>query len=631
MRRALAQLTLATIVAGAVLSGVATADARAGGSLVRIDQLGFMPGAPKVAELMTAHAVPRTRFVVQSARGHVVLRGRVGASGGGWNARFRFVYRLDLSALRRAGRYRVVVPSLHARSPLFRVAPAQALYAGAAANEVLFFRAQRDGAGAAGGPLGRQPSHLLDASATVYSQPSTAQLANGKFAATGAHADVSGGWFDAGDYLKFAETTSFADTLMLWTERAHPGVVPGLAAEARVGIDWLEHVYDPQTGTLVYQVGLGDGNGGSLLGDHDLWRLPQRDDSLHAPPGSPAYYVKNRPAFAAGGPSAPLSPNLAGRMAAAFGLCAQVYRASDPAYADRCLGYGEAVYAQAQTTGVKALLTASPHSYYPEASWRDDMSLGATELYRALAAAPNPGSFQQSDPVFYLDQAGYWADQYAAGNAADQDSMNLYDVEALTDYDLGLALRNPPAATDVPTDPKSLAADLRDQLRIGIRAAAHYPFGLANPNTWTDSVTHALGYSISAQLYDQLTSSRKYAAFAQHQLDWVLGSNPWGSSFVVGAGSVFPHCLQHQVANLAGSLTGHGSLLLGAAVAGPTARSDLGALGAPDGYRRCNASAAFLRFDGHGAVYRDDVRSAATSEPSDDAAALALLAFAARL
>ena len=38
------------------------------------------------------------------------------------------------------------------------------------------------------------------------------------------------------------------------------------------------------------------------------------------------------------------------------------------------------------------------------------------------------------------------------------------------------------------------------------------------------------------------------------QRNWVLGDNAWGSSFIVGAGSTFPYCMQHQVANLAGSL-----------------------------------------------------------------------------
>ncbi len=29
----------------------------------------------------------------------------------------------------------------------------------------------------------------------------------------------------------------------------------------------------------------------------------------------------------------------------------------------------------------------------------------------------------------------------------------------------------------------------------------------------------------------------------------VLGANAWGTTKIVGAGSVFPHCLHHRVAN----------------------------------------------------------------------------------
>jgi hypothetical protein len=158
---------------------------------------------------------------------------------------------------------------------------------------------------------------------------------------------------------------------------------------------------------------------------------------------------------------------------------------------------------------------------------------------------------------------------------------------------------------------------------------ARDPFVLADPSRWADTVSHALGYAITARLYDRVAGGRTYEAYGQHQLDWALGTNAWGSSFVVGAGSVFPHCLQHQVANLSGSLNGRGSILAGATVGGPTGAADVRHLGAPDGYRRCPArgSGPFAQFDGHRAAYRDDARSAATSEPTDDASALALLAF----
>ena len=51
---------------------------------------------------------------------------------------------------------------------------------------------------------------------------------------------------------------------------------------------------------------------------------------------------------------------------------------------------------------------------------------------------------------------------------------------------------------------------------------------------------------------------------AQRWLGNMLGANAWGSSFFVGEGTTFPNCIQHQVANLAGSLNGTGGRDTGA-------------------------------------------------------------------
>ena len=215
------------------------------------------------------------------------------------------------------------------------------------------------------------------------------------------------------------------------------------------------------------------------------------------------------------------------------------------------------------------------------------------------------------------------------------DSLNLYDDSSLAHYDLVKALRGPvPAAVrrGLQTSTSALLRDLGDNLRLGARLGARDPFGLGNLATNVNEVPHALGYAIMARLTDALTGRRTFEALGRAQLDWVLGANPWGSSFVVGAGTTFPHCLAHQVANLSGSLTGRGPLLTGATVDGPTDPRSLTGLGAPDGFRRCPAGGIdrFRAFDGHGAAYRDDVRSPDSSEPSDDYVALALLAFAQR-
>ena len=256
------------------------------------------------------------------------------------------------------------------------------------------------------------------------------------------------------------------------------------------------------------------------------------------------------------------------------------------------------------------------------------MQLAAVELYLATLHIRS-ADLPHREPFTFLKAASMWADKYQGSARAGQDSLNLYDVSPLADYDLYRAMVASGNTTNLYTNASDVIGDLHDELRLGARLGQTGPLGLADPATPEDTVGHALGYAAEARLYAAIGGGHQYESFARRQLDWVFGANPWGASFVVGAGSRFPHCLAHQVANLSGSRDGRPPLLTGAVVEGPTGTSSVGAIGAPDGYRRCSADAAtFASFDGRGFRYLDDVRSASTSEPSDDFAALSLLAFA---
>ncbi len=68
-------------------------------------------------------------------------------------------------------------------------------------------------------------------------------------------------------------------------------------------------------------------------------------------------------------------------------------------------------------------------------------------------------------------------------------------------------------------------------------------------------------------------------------MNFALGANGWGSSFVVGAGDTYPHCMQSEIANLAGSLTGHGAIQAGATTDGPSAIGNFVGLGTVSGMR----------------------------------------------
>src|SRR5213078_3732380 len=141
-----------------------------------------------------------------------------------------------------------------------------------------------------------------------------------------------------------------------------------------------------------------------------------------------------------------------------------------------------------------------------------------------------------------------------------------------------------------------------------VAQASTDPFGFGFPWATWDTASHGAGLSVMASEYAALTGSRTYAADASGWLGNILGANAWGSSFVVGDGAVFPHCMQHQVANIRGSLDGSPPILRGAVVEGPNSFSAHGRL---PGMRPCppDGRDRFAAYDGHGAVFVDDVQS----------------------
>ena len=183
-------------------------------------------------------------------------------------------------------------------------------------------------------------------------------------------------------------------------------------------------------------------------------------------------------------------------------------------------------------------------------------------------------------------------------------------------------------ATGLAVTPAQLTADLGSEVQGALTTTARTtPFRFGYPWSSSDTVSHGAGLVVMAAEYDALTGTPTYASVAQGWLDNILGANPWGVSFIVGDGTVFPRCMQHQVANLVGSLDGSAPVLAGAAVEGPTNAASRGSL---TGMRACPASGVdtYKPFNGHHAVYRDNVQSYSTDEPAIDLTAATPLAFA---
>src|SRR6202034_844719 len=99
-----------------------------------------------------------------------------------------------------------------------------------------------------------------------------------------------------------------------------------------------------------------------------------------------------------------------------------------------------------------------------------------------------------------------------------------------------------------------------------------------------------------------LTQSKSYDIYSQKWAANILGTNAWGSSFIVGDGAVFPDCMQHQVANILGSTDGSAPILAGALVEGPNTFAAKGFL---DGMVVCPVDGVnvYKKFNGNGSVY----------------------------
>src|SRR5271156_1003784 len=457
-------------------------------------------------------------------------------------------------------------------------------------------------------------------------------------------------------------------------------------SEARFGVDWLLKMWDDSTQRLAYQVdntqdwnyfGEGDpssasGNCGGtyntpfcLITEYDIWTLPQAADNFQQDgdlgPCDPftTFYICNRPVYAALPPGSKISPNLAGRLAADFSLCYQLNRKQDPALAHRCLKDAEDVFALADTSYSDpapsvgsgscptCLLTIAPFDGYPENVWEDDMELGATELYFALRSAADeqdvPPGLPQNDPGFYLKQAAQFAQSYIANiyTPGFTDTLNLYDVSGLAHFELYRALEMAGDPGGLALSKSAIRAQLPRQVDDAITQAGSDPWGFGDQWSAGDTTSHGAGLSVMASEAYFLSNAPRYDQYSQRWLANIMGANSWGSSFIVGDGSTFPNCIQHQVANLAGALNGTSGgtpILWGAATEGPASNATSGVVG---GMILCPANGVdtFKKFNGNSgtynrsqvAVFQDNVQSYSTTEPGIDLTSTSFLMWSWRL
>jgi endoglucanase len=669
---------------------------------VRVSQVGYeAANAPFQAYLMSTASESGATFSVINSEGATVYSGPIGAEIGTWSNSKTLTY--DVYSLNftvpGGDIYTISVKGpVAATSPKFAVDTPEVLYPGLLLNTLWFYETERDGPNYIPNALRSAPGHLNDENATVYLTPSLNSsdlitTTGTPLTSTGTTIDGAGGWWDAGDYMKYVETMSYTVALMEIGIRdfpnqmglgapANPPAPPAsvsyagnasgaptssdFSAEAQFGIDWLEEMWDDSSKALYYQVDNSQdwANFPALETEYDIWTLPQAADGYKGCT-TDYFYICYRPVFPAGAAGSQISPNLAGRTAAAFAEYFQLYRISNPSAADAALLYAEDIFALANTSladpaksvpdgtcSSGCLLTALPFDGYPERVWDDDMELGATELYIALQSAGGnlPPNLPVTNPMTYLTDAAQYANNYISKiyDTGNEDTLNLYDVSGLAHFELYRALGLAGNPGGLAVNQSTMLKALENQMEVAITQAGKDVWGFGDP--WGaagngDTTSHGAGLSVMASELFYLTGLSKYNDYSQGWLANILGANSWGSSFIVGDGSTFPNCIQHQVANLAGSPTGTSGgtpILWGAAVEGPAGQLQ----GQPiDGMNLCPAKTkgkqvdTFAVFNGNDgvykssemALYRDFAQTYSTTEPAIDLTSTSFLMWSWRL
>jgi endoglucanase len=552
-------------------------------AVIRINQLGYLPDAPKVAVFCSLVPIDVSDFVITDSRGNQIIRRPTSLAKPFGPCTVN--YRLDFSSIRKSGEYHVSAGGI--TSPTVRIR--MNVYAGAADTLLYYMREQRSGFN----PLFKTVVHTRDGFVVDDS------------ARAGKFVPVTGGWADASDYLQYVMTSANATFVMLMAYRDHPASfadrfdshglpgsngIPDVLDEARHGLEWLVRMF-PSDSEMYNQ--LGDDR------DHTYWDLPTNDSADYGwgkGKERPVYPCTGKPQglFKYKNRSNGLA-STAGKYASAFALAASIYRKRDPIFANKLHQRALSAYAVGKKfPGVCQGAPGRAPYYYEEDNWTDDMELAAAELYALthdrtyLRDALDYASREPVTPWMGADTAKHyqWYPWHNNGHHEIWRSANAADRTIVAEYyRKGLA---------------AVVSRADNGFRIGI------------PFIWCSNNLMA-SFATQAYLYRHMTGDNQFREYEQAALDWLFGTNPWGVSMVIGLphDGVFardPHSVVAKEMHV--ELTG---ALLDGPVYSSIYRNLLGiSLHDPDEYAPFNNG--FI-------VYHDDVGDYSTNEPIMDGTA----------
>ncbi|GER81648.1 hypothetical protein KTAU_02860 [Thermogemmatispora aurantia] len=366
--------------------------------------------------------------------------------------------------------------------------------------------------------------------------------------------DLTGGWYDAGDHVKFGLPMAYTVTMLSWgviqyrNAFVQDGQLPYILNNIRWATDYFIKAH-PSPNVLYGQVG-------DPSTDHAFW-------------GPAEVMQMARPAYKID-PSCPGS-DLAGETAAAMAAASIVFQPTDPSYASTLLTHAKQLYTFADTYRGKydACITAASGYYTSFSGYNDELVWGAIWLYLAT----NDSSYLAKAENYY-------------NNLSYQSQTNVHSYQWTISWDdVSYGCYILMAEITGQQQYKDDAQRFLDWWTVGVNGSrvTYSPGGEAFLDSW-GSLRYAANTAFLALVYaDYLGASNplyaRYHDFAVQQINYILGANPRNCSYMVGFGSCYPQTPHHREAhdswtNDINNPTYERHILYGAMVGGPSSADD---------------------------------------------------------
>ncbi|KAF8402624.1 hypothetical protein HHK36_010713 [Tetracentron sinense] len=386
-------------------------------------------------------------------------------------------------------------------------------YGAALTKSLLYFEAQRSG--------------VLPANQRVQWRGNSG-LNDGKDAGI----DLTGGYYDAGDNVKFGFPMAFTMTMLAWSAVEYgaqldaKGELKNAMDALKWGTNYLIKAHN-QPDVLYGEVGDGDS-------DHDCW---QRPEDMTTPRTTFKIDDQN--------PGA----DLAGETSAALAAASIAFSKSNPTYSSQLLTHAKQLFDFGRNhPGMYQNSIPVAGKFYASSGYEDELLWAAAWLYGATGDKT------------YLDYLG------AAGNTGGTRSMFSWDDKfvgaqvLVAKFILEGKVGNSGIWAQYKTEAEQFICNC---VQKGSNNVKKTPGGLLWWQPWNDlqytttAIFVAKTYSNylsashgSLQCQDGAVQPSDLTSFVKSQVDYILGSNPKGMSYVVGFGTNYPKQIHHRGASI---------------------------------------------------------------------------------